>query len=413
MVEREGRSALGGVTWEALWEQLSGPIAVGDMQGRTVDVNPALCRMLGYDRETLRALPPAEVTHPDEPVLDAGAIEAMVADGTEHFSTEKRLVRSDGTTIWVLIKSSLVRSPQGTPQLVASQFHDVTARHEVEELWHRTLIHAPIGMVLFDLNGYCVEVNDRLCALVGYPREELLGRRCTDMLYTDDTAAVEALYTDLRDGRVDSGQLELCVRHRDGHPFWMFARLSAVRDPDDRPIHLVGQYDALGSNEVSEARLAELTRMALHDPLTDLANRALLFERFDQALSMLAGRAGMLAVLMVDVDGLKQINDRHGHQTGDRVLQATAGELLDSVRSGDTVARYGGDEFVVLAHVSHVAQGEAVRDRIMHRLRTEFAEQVQISASVGLVTTDDPSSSLRTLLDSADRHMYTDKPRRE
>lgn len=409
----EERIGLGGVTWEALWEQLSGPIAVGDLRGRTVDVNPALCRMLGYDRETLRALPPAEVTHPDDPAFDDAAIGRMVAEGIEHFSTEKRLVRSDGSTIWVLIKSSLVRSQEGTPQLVASQFHDVTARRESEELWHRTLIHAPIGMALFGLDGCCLEVNDRLCSLLGYRREELLGSRCTDMLYTDDAAEMEALYSDLRDGRVDSGELELCVRHRKGHPFWMFARLSAVLGADDQPIYLVGQYDALGSGEVSETRLAELTRMALHDPLTDLANRALLFDRFERALAMFAERANMLAVLMVDVDGLKAINDRYGHQTGDRVLQAAARGLLDCVRRDDTVARYGGDEFVVLARVSDDGQAEAVRGRIVERLSTEFAEQVQIGVSVGLVTTDDPSSSLRGLLEAADRSMYAEKPGRE
>ena len=353
--------------------------------------------------------PPADVTHPDEPVFDASAIARMIREGIEHFSTEKRLVRSDGSTIWVLIRSSLVRSEAGVPQLVASQFHDVTARVESEELWHRTLIHAPIGMVLFDLDGRCVEVNDRLCELIGYRREELLGLRCTDLLHTEETALVDALCADLRDGRVDSGQLELCVRHRDGHPFWMFARLSAVRGADDQPIHLVGQYDALGSSEVSETRLAELTRMALHDPLTDLANRALLFDRFEQALTVLGERADLLAVLMVDVDGLKAINDRYGHQTGDRVLQATGRGLLDCVRREDTVARYGGDEFVVLAHVADEAQANAVRNRIVQRLGNEFAEQVQIGVSVGLVTTGDPASSLRDLLDTADRSMYADK----
>lgn len=412
-MEPEEGSGLGGVTWQTLWEQLAGPIAVGDLQGRTVDVNPALCRMLGYDRETLRSLPPADVTHPDEPVLDAAAIQRMIAEGTEHFATEKRLVRSDGSTIWVLIRSSLVRSPEGAPQLVASQFHDVTARRESEELWHRTLIDAPIGMALFDLYGYCVEVNDRLCELTGYRREELLGRRCTDILYTDDTAAMEALYADLRDRRIESGQLELCVRHRKGHPFWMFARLSAVRGPDGQPIYLVGQYESLGSGEVSESRLAELTRMALHDPLTDLANRALLFDRFEQALYALGEQTTTLAVLMVDVDGLKEINDRHGHLIGDRVLQTTARELLDCARREDTVARYGGDEFVVLAHVSDQAQAHTLRTCIAQRLSTEFAEQVQISVSVGLVTTDDPSSSLPALLDIADRQMYAYKPHRQ
>lgn len=399
--------------WETLWEQVSGPIALVDMRGRIVEANPAMCRMLAYSREELLALTAADVTHPDDSPLDQAAIERFVASGADSYTAEKRLVCSDGNVIWVLINSSLLRAPDGEPRVVVSQFHDVTARRESEQLWRQTLVNAPIGMALLDLDGRWTEVNDRFCELLGYRREQLLTHRFSEIVYNDDTTRAEALFAELRNGHVDTGSLEICVRHRDGHPFWLLVRLSVVRNADESPAYLVSQYESLGNEtHVGEERLAELTHMALHDPLTNLANRSLLVDRFAQELAGLPERGGVLAVLAIDVDGFKEINDRFGHDTGDQALRATAHELLSVVRSTDTVARVGGDEFVVLSHLADQAQAEDLRSRVDQRLSPgsdPSEEYVRPGASVGMATTDDPSSHTRTLLDEADHDMYARK----
>ncbi|RRO19334.1 sensor domain-containing diguanylate cyclase [Saccharopolyspora rhizosphaerae] len=412
-VEAGGRSTIGEMAWETLWQQAPSPTVLLDLQGRAVEVNPAMCGLLGYDREELLRLRPGEVTYSGDPVLDKKAIDRLVAEGPDSFVDEKRLVRSDGGVVWVLINSSLVRRPDGSPQLVISQCHDITARRESEKLWRQTLLNAPIGMALLDLHSHLLEVNDRLCELLGRRRDELLGQRGLDLIYPGYRKPVEAMYADFRAGRAETGRQEACVRHRDGHPFWMLARLSVMRGADDRPAYVVGQYEALGVEaRVSEARLVELTRMALHDPLTGLANRALLIERFQQELAELGGGSGVLAVFLIDLDGLKEINDHYGHEAGDQLLQAAARELLCSVRPADTVARVGGDEFVVLAHLGDEARAEVMHARLVHRLNTETTaagHPVRLGASVGMTTTHDASTTSRALLDSADRDMYARK----
>lgn len=409
------RSTRGTALWEALWNQVSGPIALLDLQGRHVDVNPAMCRLLGYDREVLLELLPADVTHMDDYVLTETAVESMLLEEIESFSAEKRLLRCDGSVILVLVNSSLIRAQDGSPELIVSQFHDITARYESELLWRQTLINAPIGIALTNLEGRCTEANVRLCELVGYRREELVGQRCTDLIYNGDKEPVEALYAEFRNGCNDSASLEICLRHRDGHPFWILARLGLIRGLDDRPAYVVGQYEPLGDDaQVEEGRLAELTRMALHDPLTGVANRALLMDRYQQELAKFPEQEGVLAVFLIDLDGFKEINDRYGHVVGDEILQAAARELQGAVRTADTVARVGGDEFVVLASVADEAQAEELRARVDRSLNTEPTApdlRIRSGASVGMAITRSASTPYRALLDSADRDMYARKHR--
>ncbi|WP_438388954.1 diguanylate cyclase [Actinopolyspora saharensis] len=409
----EGWNMSSTVPWESLWKQLAGPIALIDLQGRHVDVNPAMCRLLGYERERLLELLPVEVTHQDDYALAEETIRDLVVGRIDSFSAEKRLLRADGDVILVLVTSSLLRASDGSTLLIASQFHDITDRYGAELLWRRTLGDAPIGMALMDLEGYCTEVNARLCELVGYGRGELLGRRSSELVYEGDKEQVDSLYPQFRAGRTESANLELCLRHRDGHPFWTLARIGVVQGLDDRPAYVVSQYEPLGDDaQVDEGRLAELTRMALHDPLTGLANRSLLLDRFHQELTKLPEQGGVLAVLMIDLDGFKPINDRYGHNAGDRILQAAAQEVSSAVRSSDTVARIGGDEFVVLAVLAEPAQAEELRARVAQQLNSatpDPEQRVRLGASVGLTTTRDPSVTPHDLLAGADRDMYARK----
>lgn len=401
------------VPWETIWQQVVGPIAVMDLQARHVEVNPAMCRMLGYGRDVLMDLRPSDVTHPDDDALDSETIQELLANSTESFAVEKRLIHHDGTVIWVLINSSIVRAPDGQPQFLVSQFHDVTARHESEMRWHRTLTNAPIGMALLDLDGRWTEINDRLCDLVGYRRDELLGRSFLELTYDGDSERGRVALADLRSQRQESGSLEIRFRHHDGAPFWMLVRLSVVPGADGRPAYLVSQYEAIGSGvRMGEHRMAELARMALHDPLTGLANRALLVDRLEKELSELPDRGGLTAVLMVDLDDLKPVNDGLGHAIGDELLKTAAHELLSAVRLNDTVARLGGDEFVVVSNVRALSEAEALRERVARRLTTDVVasgHQIGMSASVGLATTRNSATSAHSLLHNADRDMYARK----
>jgi diguanylate cyclase (GGDEF)-like protein/PAS domain S-box-containing protein len=408
-----GRPEVSPALWEAICQQVVGPIAVADLQARHVAVNPAMCRMLGYSREELMQLRPVDVTHPEDEVIDPPTIERLLAEGVENFPAEKRLLHADGRVIWVLIDSSIVRGEDGTPQFFVSQFHDITARRESEQLWRRTLANAPIGMALLDLDGRWTEANERLCDMLGYAREELLGQSLTDMLYETDVERVRTALADLRAERQESGSLEVRFRYRDGEPFWMLVRLSVVPGADDRPTYLVSQYEPVGGGaRFGEHRMAELARMALHDPLTGLANRALLVDRLDKEIAALAERDGVVVVLMVDLDELKPVNDRLGHAAGDELIQAAAHELQSAVRIEDTVARIGGDEFVVVSSAPAESEAEGLRERVERRLDTEVVtsnQRIALRASVGLATTGSTGTTAQMVLHEADQDMYARK----
>jgi diguanylate cyclase (GGDEF)-like protein len=175
--------------------------------------------------------------------------------------------------------------------------------------------------------------------------------------------------------------------------------------------------DDIRRREATEVRLREseneLRHLALHDPLTGLANRTLFYERVDHALATHSRGSATLAVLFIDLDGFKQINDNHGHSTGDAVLTEVASRLQHCMRTGDTVGRFGGDEFAVLAEqISTVDDAIAVADRVLRALQVPFAvgdQPRQISASVGVAMHEPVDETADAIIRSADEAMYQAK----
>lgn len=393
-------------------DQAAGPLAVLDLQGRYIHVNPAGCRMLGYARDELLGHGPREFTTADDDALDQEAIARVIRGSEDSYEVEKRFLCADGHVIWALVINSLIRDDEGRPLFFLSQAHDITVRREFERRWEQTVSNAPVGMALVDLAGHFTEVNDRLCAELGYSRDELLGTHFLELTYAADLPAAKEAFANAVKGHGDKVSVERRYRHKDGHPLWVFVRASVVADADDRPSYLVAQFDTV-SEHLGDRRLAYL---ALHDPLTGLANRTLLLDRLEQELTELPpGSDEVLTVLLVDLDNLKPINDQYGHAVGDQLLISTADELLKAVRAGDTVARIGGDEFVVLTRSASVSAAETLRMRIAGALDGEGAtsvEQLRPRASVGLSTTQDPNVSPEAFIDSADQDMYARKQER-
>ncbi|MER7014702.1 PAS domain S-box protein [Saccharopolyspora sp. NPDC000359] len=397
-------SGAGGVPWQRIFDQAAAAMAILDLQGRYLHVNAALCRLLGYRSEELEGRDYRDFTHPDD-IDDEGPVES------EH-PLEKRYIRSDGSLIWALVARTFIRDPDGTAVYFLSQIQDITQRREAELLWQRSFANAPIGMALLDLKGSWTAVNDTLCAMLGYSREEMLSMSFADVTYEEDEGPGMTALEDLISGVVDSVNLEKRYRHKDGRPIWMLIRATAVPGADGAPAYLVSQYEDIGEQRMVDAHLAHL---ALHDPLTGLANRALLADRLDHGLQQLERGNGVLAVVLADLDQLKPTNDRFGHAVGDQLLISAAREIQHAVRAGDTVARLGGDEFVVLSLLPDAAAAEQLRERVEDHLNTEVVVHgttVSLQASVGHAVTADPSIAPDTLLHLADRDMYASKRRR-
>ncbi|MBG0566131.1 sensor domain-containing diguanylate cyclase [Actinoplanes aureus] len=248
--------------------------------------------------------------------------------------------------------------------------------------------------------SYASPAADRV---LGIPAGELLGTSLADRTHPDDSAAVELLAEQLRANPGLGVTTQLRWRHADGSYRWMDIVVTDLRHNPS-----VGGL-VLNARDVTEARVLhdELQRQATHDPLTGLANRALLQRR-------LAGTTARLSVLLIDLDGFKEINDRHGHHAGDEVLQAVAARLTGRLRAGELAARLGGDEFAVLLPGIEAAAAAKLAEQITAVLSEPMliaGSWMTVGASIGVATgtaRDDDG-----LLRAADAAMYRRKSRRK
>ena len=283
--------------------------------------------------------------------------------------------------------------------------------------WERVFRDSPVGIAVVNDGGRPVRVNDAFVELTGYSRDELeeLGGR---ELYENPDRRRELLQALEESGYVQSFELQL--RRADGGLLHCTVTTNLRPGPEGRREIQAIIRDVTAQKELEE----ELRQQALHDSLTGLPNRTLLHDRLDQALARIErSPQACLAVLFVDLDGFKAVNDRHGHEMGDRMLRTIGTRLSELIRDGDTVARFGGDEFVVLLHeLESVGEAELVARRICDGIGgVEPIEAsptgLTVSIGVGLVAGDDPRGLPREvalddpteLIRWADRAMYRAK----
>ncbi len=270
---------------------------------------------------------------------------------------------------------------------------------------------ARIGLALADLDGRYVRVNETYAALLGRPAEDLVGVPLREVV-----GGADAGVADLLAGRASAAQTEQQYVLVDGTARWLLHGVATVLGPDGGPA-----WYAVSAQDITERRRAEqdlrdltavLTERAVRDPLTGLANRALLEERLRTALARDARSGESTGALFLDLDGFKDVNDLHGHAVGDAVLCRVAERLSSAVRPSDTVARLGGDEFVVLVE----GASEVALDALVSRLAAALDEPVRVGSldldvgvSVGVALARAGEGDPQSLLSAADARMYDAK----
>jgi len=283
-----------------------------------------------------------------------------------------------------------------------------------EDRFRRVFDESLNGELLVSSEGDVIRVNDTLAALLSREPRGFIGQSFAALFEDEaDRLRIQELVA------AGNGELraEMGLGHRDGRSLRALVALSFMHEHDGGRV-LLAQVEDITARRAAEQRLTEL---ALHDELTGLANRRLLIERCEQAFARARsgrGQSTSVAALFIDLDGFKPINDRAGHDTGDQVLVAVAADLLATLRPTDTVARVGGDEFVVLleaddglAYLRGV--GERVTTTIRRQVSTE-TDSLTLSASVGIARVDlarEPEVSPEQLLRRADAAMYRAKER--
>ncbi len=277
-------------------------------------------------------------------------------------------------------------------------------------LMSKVFSEAQEGIFLTDINGTVIDVNLAYLCMTGYSRKECLGKyaaelkseKCSANFYLDFWRAIK------NDGRWRG---EIWSRKKNGDVFAGILNFSAVNDDDGNLLCYLGMVTDITPLKTHQQKIEEI---AFHDALTALPNRALLADRMKQALARVERNDKLLAVVCLDLDGFKAVNDRYGHSTGDNLLVEVAQRLLGCVRSGDTVARLGGDEFVILlCEVDSREDCEVTLQRILAALVTPYnisQEQINsISGSLGYTLYPYDNADPDTLLRHADHAMYIAK----
>jgi diguanylate cyclase (GGDEF)-like protein/PAS domain S-box-containing protein len=408
--------------------------AIVDLDGRLVCVNNALCQLVGRNRDELEGTLVATLIPPSEGAA-ASRLDTMLISGPETDTWEHLVLHGGGQSLPTQIRAALLREPDGSLCGLAFSLHDPlpqqradavvapgqdagevalqrTERATVERALHASETRrqaiadtALEGIWAIEVSGRTLYANEKLATVLGIDLAAIYERNAAEVLSPDD-----GFFADQLRHRAERGAevYEIPYQHPDGAPRQL--RLSASPLQDDGPTGSLAMITDVTAAHVAEEKLRV---RALHDELTGLANRSLLDDRLEHALARrerLSG--GPVAVIFADIDGFKLVNDSWGHSAGDALLVKVAERLSAGARIDDTVARFGGDEFVIVCEDTDETQARRVADDLLEALNAPFevdGHRVYVSASIGLAIT--PPESAEELLRFADAAMHEAKGR--
>jgi diguanylate cyclase (GGDEF)-like protein/PAS domain S-box-containing protein len=265
-------------------------------------------------------------------------------------------------------------------------------------------------MVFTDLDDRVIAANDAFCHMIGFERDEIIGRDSTPFTHPEDIGITEESQRRISIGELQQSRYIKRYVRKDGRLIYVEVLRSPARDADGNFL-----YNVISERDITDERAlaAQLSHQALHDTLTGLSNRALFNDRLDQARAKMIREGGLCAVLLLDLDDFKGVNDSLGHLAGDQLLISVARRLEQVVRDSDTLCRFGGDEFLYLAEgLTSIDDVEPVARRLLDALSEPFTvseTKFGQGASIGIVVTGDSGNDATELLQRADVALYEAK----
>lgn len=427
-----------------------------DLQtGRIVRVNKKLCETLGYTMDELLAKTASEITHPEDAAVMKDAIEKMRRGELVSHCVDKRFLHKDGRVVWTMLNSTALTDAEGRPVRCVSTIQDITDRKRAE--WLERDRRQVLEMVARDLP--LPEVMGQLARTVD---SQIPGYSAAVMIVEDENVLVQGLGLSPQSAAAMQNQgmtliQNLCAHAEDSPDHCgvtsiaqdaLWANLRIIGNGLEMESCWVMPIKATGSKvpgilavfgprsqrpqecdlqtmdmttklagiclEHHQAR-RELRHLVRHDPLTGLPNRILFNDRFQQALLLARRRAEVVAVMLLDVDKFKSINDTFGHDAGDQLLQEFARRLRSRLRDADTMARLGGDEFaVVLPGLRQADEAALAADRMIGSLRDPIevsGTSVMATVSIGIALFPVSGMDETSLLKKADEALYRVKER--
>ena len=395
-------------------------MALVGKDGRFLRTNRSLCNMLGYREVELLGKTFQDITHPDDLDADLDQVRRMLVGEIRTYQMEKRYFHREGHVVWALLSVSLVHDEEGEPLYFVSQIQDISERKRAEqkiraaEQRYRTLVEQIPAVTYID------PVDDPETSLYTSPQiEQMLGytpqewqneKLWPKRLHPEDRERILAADKRFEAGGREPFREEYRLLAKDDSVVWVHEEAVLVRDEAGEPLYWQGVFYDLTERKALEERLHY---QAFHDSLTDLPNRQLFMDRLGQALRRSKRWHKRVAVLFMDLDGFKLVNDSLGHEAGDALLTLVAQRLRRCLRPEDTLARFGGDEFVMLIEaLDDPAQAVRAAERIMEELRRPVimeGRDLYVIASIGISLGGARTHDADGLLREADTAMYRAK----
>lgn len=393
-------------------------------------MSPRFKELFGYEDDEIpnTAAWWQENIHVDDLPVALENFERHLADPEHPYDQVVRYRHKNGSIVWVRCRGIAIRDDEGNPTRLLGAHTDLTELMEAtarlamlnrvlsesQEKFRKLFEEAPIGMCLVDLDGTFLSANAVYGEIVGRPAEELVGMTFQEITHPHDLDTDVGLVNQLLQGSIDRYEMEKRYLRPEGDAVWVQLNVSLVKDESGEPLHFIAQVQDIDERKQMER---ELVNMAIRDDLTGLLNRRAFAEELT-AHERHARRYGTMgALLVVDLDGFKAVNDQRGHLAGDAALRATAEWLTARLRESDVIGRLGGDEFAVLLPQAGDAERMQVSSQIEEGLAEALAEHGPdgssgLSASVGAAPFGPGDGDADHVLAAADAAMYSRKAAR-
>lgn len=396
--------------YRALIENMNDLVCEVDSESRYVYVSPSFESLLGYPAAEIVGIDARSLIHPDDRQVVTS--DETRARGRAVF----RYRHKNGDWRWFESTGRPYSQPEAGGVIVS---RDVTERirfeqalSESEDRFRRVFEDGPVGMALVAPDRSLVQVNDALCRMLGYSAAELMATDIADLIHPDDLPADVEQSKLLLDGAVGNYTMERRYIKKDGGVIWGELTATLIRDHNGNVAYWLAMVQDITARKRAEDTVRQL---AFHDALTGLPNRALLKDRLAIALAQAQRQAAGVAVMFLDLDRFKLINDTLGHTVGDDLLRSVGKQLQLLLREGDTVARAGGDEFTLI--IPGIREGKDLiraAQRVLQAIsepRMLAGRDVRVTASLGIAVYPEDGRDTETLLRNADTAMYRAKER--
>lgn len=394
-----------------------------DLTTNEVKRNAIWAEMLGYrfDDIAFTTQQWTDFVHPDDRDRAWASINAVLEGRKTEHELTYRMKTKDGRYKWILDRARVVqRGADGKPLRMSGTHADIDKLKKTEEAlqdserrFRSIFENAGVGIAQVALDGTFLHINDTFCRIAGYSREELLNVKKTFQAITfpDDLDSDVHSLKQLVDGLGTHYDLEKRYVRKDGSIAWVQLSVSLLKDANDQPVGLIGAVQDITKLKTLQQ---ELEFQAKTDYLTAIPNRRYFMELAEHELARIQRYASTLAVLMVDIDYFKSVNDSHGHNAGDTVLRKIAKLIKSELRGLDVLGRIGGEEFAILLPQTDKQRAIEVAQRLQNTVANtdvlvDEHTSLRVTVSIGIAIWSKEHESINALLYIADQGLYRAK----